>query len=80
MAAASSYDQLGGQRTRVLLAGRVQRHVRPRFRPDRRDGTGLVSKAEAQLWADEVWADRREEDEESDREVERPADRGSSRE
>jgi hypothetical protein len=43
-------------------------------------GTWLVSKAEAQSWADEVWADHREEDDESGRQAEQPVDRGSSRE
>jgi len=43
-------------------------------------GTGLVSKAEAQSWADEVWADHREECDESDRQAEQSVDQGSSRE
>ena len=43
-------------------------------------GTGLVSKAEAQSWADEVWADHREECDESDRQAEQSVDQGSPRE
>ena len=42
-------------------------------------GTGLVTKAEAELWADEVWGDHREEDNENDRQAEQSVDRGSSR-
>jgi hypothetical protein len=43
--------------------------------------TGIVSEAEAQAWADEVWADPREErDEKRGPGAVQPIDRGSSRE